>query len=114
MIKFYDIRRQDKKIKNRIIHKIGNIISKSNFIDGDEVKIFENNFKNFCKAKHCLTVGNGTDAIYIALKSLGLKNSEVIIPAMTWKSTALAPLNLGLNVKIVDVKKNGSNYDLIN
>ena len=83
MIKFYDIRRQDKKIKNRIIHKIGNIISKSNFIDGDEVKIFENNFKNFCKAKHCLTVGNGTDAIYIALKSLGLKkNSEVIVPAI--------------------------------
>src|SRR6056300_88934 len=100
MIKFFDIKKQDKKIKRKIIYKINNIISKSDFIDGDDVTIFENNFNKLCKTKYCITVGNGTDAIYIALKSLGLKkNSEVIVPSMTWKSTALAPLNLGLNVK---------------
>ncbi len=113
MIKFFDIQKQDRKIKKKILYKINDVLSKSNFIDGDDVKIFENNFNKLCKTKHCITVGNGTDAIYIALKSLGLKkNSEVIVPAMTWKSTALAPLNLGLNVKIVDTEKNGSNYDL--
>ena len=114
MIKFINIQKQDKNIKNKILNKIEKIISKSNFIDGDEVDIFENNFKKFCKVKHCITVGNGTDALSIALKSLNLKkNSEVIIPAMTWKSTALAPLDLGLKVKLVDTKKNQSNFNLI-
>ena len=77
------------------------------------MSLFEKNFKKFCNVKHCITVGNGSDALFIALKSLNLKkNSEVIVPAMTWKSTALAPLNLGLKVKLVDTEKKSSNFNL--
>lgn len=113
MIKFFDIKNQDKKFHNKILSKINNIISNSTFIDGKEVSLFEKNFKKFCDAKHCITVGNGTDALLIALKSLNLKkNSEVIVPAMTWKSTALAPLNLGFKVKLVDTEKKSSNFNL--
>lgn len=113
MIKFLDIKKQDKKFHNKILDKIRNIILDSNFIDGKEVGLFEKNFKKFCNVKHCITVANGTDALSIALKSLNLKkNSEVIVPAMTWKSTALAPLNLGLKVKLVDTEKKSSNINL--
>jgi dTDP-4-amino-4,6-dideoxygalactose transaminase len=113
MIQFFDIKKQDKKFQNKILNKIKNIISNSSFVDGKEVNLFEKNFQKFCNVKHCITVGNGTDALFIALKSLNLKkNSEVIVPAMTWKSTALAPLNLGLKVRLVDTEKKSSNFNL--
>ena len=113
MIKFFDIKKQDKKFHNEILRKIKDLILDSNFINGKEVSLFEKGFKKFCNVKHCITVGNGTDALLIALKSLNLKkNSEVIVPATTWKSTVLAPLNLGLKVKLVDTEKKSSNFDL--
>ena len=113
MINFLNISKQDMKIKNKIINKISNIIKLNSFINGKEVKTFEKNFAIFCSTKYCVTVANGTDALIIALKSLGLKkNDEVIIPAMTWKSTFLAAHNLGLSVKLVDIEKDGTNLDI--
>ena len=47
MIKFLDIKKQDKKFHNKILDKIRNIILDSNFIDGKEVGLFEKNFKKF-------------------------------------------------------------------
>ena len=47
-------------------------------------------FSKFCNTKYCVGVANGSDALFISLKALNLKkNDEVIIPAMTWKSTLL-------------------------
>lgn len=113
MINFLNIQKNDKKIIKKIIENFKQIISKSDFINGVQVKKFESNFKNFIKSKHCISVGNGTDALIIALKSLNLKkNAEVIVPAMTWKSTALAPLNLGVKLKLVDIEKKSANYDI--
>ena len=65
--------------KKKILRKINTLISNSKFIGGKEVKIFENNFSNFVKAKYCITVGNGTDALEIALMSLNLKKGSEII-----------------------------------
>lgn len=113
MINFLNIYKQDQKIQKKIIKRISNIIKSNDFISGNDVNIFENKFAKFCSAKNCISVGNGTDALFVALKSLNLKkNDEVIVPAMTWKSTVLAPLNLGLKTKLVDIEKNGSNFDL--
>ena len=112
MINFLNIYKQDQKFR-KIIKRISNIIKSNDFISGNDVNIFENKFAKFCSAKNCISVGNGTDALFVALKSLNLKkNDEVIVPAMTWKSTVLAPLNLGLKTKLVDIEKNGSNFDL--
>ena len=52
---------------------------------------------------------NGTDALFLALKSLDLpKNSEVLVPAMTWCSTVFAVVHAGLKPVLVDTEKNGS------
>ena len=107
MIKFLNISKQDAKIKNIIINDIKKIISKNNFILGEEVYSFEKSFAKFCNAKYAVSCANGTDALTIALKILNLpKNSEVIIPAMTYCSTAFSVINAGLKPILADLEIN--------
>ena len=103
-MKFFDICNQDKKIRNKIVQNFKKNIIKGDFILGKEVENFENKFASFCGAKYAVGCANGTDAITIALKSLNLpKNSEVIIPAMTYCSTAFAVINANLKPILVDI-----------
>lgn len=104
MINFLNIKKQDKIIKRKIIKNINTVINKNNFILGDYVDKFEKSFADFCDTKYSISCGNGTDALTIALKILNLpKNSEVIIPAMTYCSTAFAVINAGLKPVLVDI-----------
>ena len=103
-MKFLDIYRQDKIIINKIINEIKKNIFKGDYILGTPVEDFEKKFATFCGAKYAVGCGNGTDALTIALKSLNLpKNSEVIIPAMTFCSTAFAVINANLKPVLADV-----------
>ena len=105
MIKFLDICKQDKPIKKNIIKNIFHVINKNNYILGDFVEKFEHSFASFCNAKYAIGCANGTDALTIALKILNLpKGSEVIIPAMTYCSTAFAVINAGLKPILVDIE----------
>lgn len=104
MIKFLNINKQDKKIKKKIIRNINQVINKNNFILGDYVEKFEKSFAKLCGSKYAISCANGTDALTIALKILRLpRNSEVIIPAMTYCSTAFAVINAGLTPILVDI-----------
>ena len=116
MIKFLDIYKQDKHIHNFLINKIRKLFKKGDFILGDEVKIFERNFALLTKSKFAIGCANGTDALTLALKSLNLKKgSEVIIPAMTYCSTAFSVINANLKPVLVDIdyKKPTINIDEI-
>ena len=105
MIKFLNIQKQDKPIKKNIIKNIITVINKNNYILGDYVEKFERSFASFCNAKYAIGCANGTDALTIALKILNLpKDSEVIIPAMTYCSTAFAVINAGLKPILVDIE----------
>lgn len=113
MIKFYDLNRLDKKVHNKILKKIKKIFLKGDYILGNEVAIFEKNFSKFIGCNYAIGCANGTDAITLALKSLKLpKNSEVIMPAMTYCSTAFAIINAGLKPVLVDVKQNKPTIDI--
>jgi dTDP-4-amino-4,6-dideoxygalactose transaminase len=73
------------------------------FILGPEVAAFEEAFAEFCGVAHCIGAGNGTDAIELAIRSLGLRpGDQVVLPANTFIATALAPLRAGVSVKLVD------------
>lgn len=90
-IKFVDLYAQYLELKREIDEAISAVIERSQFIRGPQVEEFEETFKDFVGSDYCVSCANGTDAIYIALKALGVNyGDEVIIPAHTWFSTSEA------------------------
>ena len=113
MIKFLDLYNQDKFIHKAILKKINKLFKNGDFILGKETQIFEENFARFCEAKYAISCANGTDALTLALKCLDLpKNSEVLIPAMTYCSTAFAVIEANLKPVLVDTEKSRSTIDI--
>ena len=87
-------------------------ILQGQFIGGNSVKDFENNLKNYLGAKYVVTVGNGTDALKIALESLELERKEVIVPAFSFFATSEAIVQAGLKPVFVDVEIKDCNIDV--
>ena len=112
MIKFLNIYQNDKNLIGEMKKGIAKIIRNNNFILGEEVKNFENNFKNFTGTKYVVGCANGTDAIFLALKSLDKKSGEVILPAMTYISTVYSVINAGFKPVLVDIEENSPLIDL--
>jgi dTDP-4-amino-4,6-dideoxygalactose transaminase len=74
------------------------------FIGGEEVAAFEREYAAFTGVKHCVGVANGTDAIELALRALGVTvGDEVIIPANTFIATAEAVVRCGARPVLVDM-----------
>lgn len=102
-ISFLDLNEYHNLIYNEIEQSIKNVISKSNFILGNELEKFENEFAKYCEKNYGTGVGNGTDAIKIALIALDIKKGdEVIIPVNTAIPTAMAIKDVGAEIKFVD------------
>lgn len=107
MIKFLNLQKQYESIKDEIDSKIFEVIKSSSFVGGEYLSSFEKNFSEYCEIKHCIGVGNGTDALEIALWSLELpKNSEVLVPANSFIATSEAVTRNNLRVKFVDCDEN--------
>ena len=103
-LKFLDLKNQTNEIEKRIFSSLKKNITNSTFIGGKDLNSFQNEFARFLNIRFCLGVANGTDALEIAIKALELKkNSEILVPANTWISTAEAVLTNNLNLKFVDV-----------
>lgn len=104
MIPFVDLGAQYKSIKSEIDTAIEQCIAEGNFIKGKAVELFENRFADYLGAEYCLGCGNGTDALEIILSSLGIgSGDEVIVPALSWISTAEAVNNVGAEPVFVDI-----------
>ena len=111
-IPFVDLKRQYESIKGEIDNAIAKVISQTAFIGGPHLKNFEEAFAKFCNVKHCIGVGNGTDAIFIALRSLGIgKGDEVITAANSFIATSEAITMAGANVVFVDIDPQTYNID---
>ena len=103
----------DKKFKKKIINGLSSLISKNQFIGGEQVNKFEKKFSKYININNCITVANGTDALEIAVESLKLpKESEVILPVNTWISTAEAVTRNGLKVVFCDINLNDYSINL--
>jgi dTDP-4-amino-4,6-dideoxygalactose transaminase len=104
MIKFLDLGHQYLTIKTEIDKAISDVISETAFIGGKFVKSFEEEFSSYCGVKHCVGVGNGTDALEIAIESLCLPhNSEIIVPANSFIASSEAVTRCGHKVVFADV-----------
>ncbi len=81
------------------------------FIGGNAVSEFEENLSKYLNTENVISVGNGTDALIIALESLELENKEVIVPAFSFFATSEAIVQAGLVPKFVDVSIEDCNID---
>src|SRR5205085_1727345 len=87
-VPFVDLHAQYLGIKAEIDSAIGEVIAQSAFIRGKHVDTFEQAWVQTLKVKHCISCANGTDALYVAMRGLGLKaGDEVITTAHSWIGT---------------------------
>ncbi len=102
-IPFLDLKSQYLSIKEEIHKNLEPIFENTAYIGGRAVTEFEDNFAAKLGITHCVSCANGTDAIYIALKSLNIgANDEVIVPANTWISTSETVSQAGAKPVFVD------------
>ena len=79
------------------------VFRRSWYIGGAEDEAFEQAFADYCGARHCIGVGNGLDALMLALKALDIgAGDEVIVPSSTFIATALAVTYVGAKVVFVE------------
>ena len=108
-----DLQAQYERIKSDIDAGIKEVIDSAAFIKGPKVAEFQTHLEAYTGAKHVINVGNGTDALQIALMGLGLKpGDEVITPTFTFIATAEVVALLGLTPVVVDVDWETMNMDV--
>ncbi|MCT9931975.1 DegT/DnrJ/EryC1/StrS family aminotransferase [Planotetraspora sp. A-T 1434] len=103
MIPFVDLRAAHEEVAEEIDAGFARVLGSTAFMQGPDVAAFEEEFAAFSGVAHCVGVGNGTDAIELALRALGVgAGSEVILPANTFVATAEAVLRVGARPVLVD------------
>ena len=108
-----DLQTQYQHIQKEIDSGIREVLESAAFIKGAAVSRFQEHLEQYTGAKHVITVGNGTDALQIALMALGLKpGDEVITPTFTFIATAEVVALLGLTPVVVDVEWDTMNIDV--
>ncbi len=112
-IPFVDLKAQYEEIGEEIDRAAASVISKTAFIGGPFVKDFEQAFAAFCGAEHCIGTGNGTDALYLALRCAGVgEGDRVIVPANSFIATSEAVTQTGAQVVFCDVDDKTHTIDI--
>ncbi len=108
-----DLKNQYLKIKSEIDFAISQVLDSTEFINGKEVKIFQQNLEHYLEVKNVIPCANGTDALQIALMSLDLQPfDEIIIPSFTFAAAAEVTKLLNLTPIFVDVDFETFNIDV--
>lgn len=93
----------EKELNNDIREAFDRVFTRSWYIEGVEDEAFEKAFSEYCGAKYCVGVGNGLDALVLALKALGIGDGdEIIVPSNTYIATALAVTYVGATPVFVE------------
>ena len=104
-VPFVDLKAQYDNIKSEIDQAIKDVIHNSSFIKGKYVQQFEEEYAKSYGVNHVISCANGTDAIYITLKALGIgSGDEVITTALSWISTSQTITQAGARVVFVDIE----------
>lgn len=102
-VPFATFDRMHAEIRGEMLDKFTEMYDKGWFIQGSECEAFEREFADYFGAKHAIGVATGLDAIYLALRALGIgAGDDVIVPSNTFIATALAVSYTGANVILVD------------
>ncbi|MDN5796756.1 MAG: DegT/DnrJ/EryC1/StrS family aminotransferase [Intrasporangium sp.] len=104
-IPLVDLRAQFDEIATEVREGIDGVMATTAFIGGPQVSAFESEYAAFVGTKHCIGVGNGTDALEMAFRAVGVgPGAEVVVPANTFIATAEAVVRAGGAPVFVDVR----------
>jgi dTDP-4-amino-4,6-dideoxygalactose transaminase len=92
------------RYQERLGRRLAEVAATGRYILGPEVAAFEEEFAGYCGASHCIGVANGTDAITISLRALGVgPGDEVVVPSFTFYASVEATVNAGATPVFCDV-----------
>ncbi len=109
-MEFRDLKKQYEVLKTDIDAAISRVLTNTNFISGKEVRELEEQLAEYVGVKHCITCGNGTDALVLALMAWGIGEGDaVFVPDFTFFASGEAPALCGATPVFVDVEKDTFN-----
>lgn len=112
-VPFVDLQAQFKVLEQEMMPAIHDVLLRCNFILGDAVSEFEQNFAAFTKTQYAIGISNGVDALRLGLDVLGVgAGDEVILPANTFIASALAVSAVGARPVLVDCDRQTYNIDV--
>jgi dTDP-4-amino-4,6-dideoxygalactose transaminase len=110
---FVDLERQYLSIKEEIDAALLETAASTQYVLGEEVGRFEEEFGAYCGARYCVGVASGTAALQLALEGLGISpGDEVIVPANTFIGSVLPVLRLGATPVLVDCDESSATVDI--
>ena len=113
MIKYINLAISHDEYQSKISPLIEKIFLKGNFVGGEEVEEFENNFAKYCGVKYAISVNSGTDALFLALKVLGIgHDDEVITVPNSFIATANAISLTGAQPVFADINEDDLLIDI--
>lgn len=117
VIPFFDIKNENQEYINSYHQALDGFLNKGQFILGDPVKRFEEDYALYCQTKYCVGVSNGLDALRLIFESyirMGMlkKGDQVLVPAHTYVATILSVIQAGLTPVFVEPDTNGFNVSL--
>ena len=111
-MQFRDLPKQYEALKLQIDAAMMGVVASAHFISGPQVKEIEKALANYVGVKHCITCANGTDAISIAIRALGIgKGDAVFVPDFTFFSSGECPADEGATPIYIDVNQRTYNID---
>ena len=103
-VRFFDLSVRDLEFKRELLAAVEKVLDHGRLVLGPEVAAFEERVGSLVSAPFVVGVCSGTSALYLALRSLGIKQGdEVITTAMSWIATANAIALCGATPRFVDV-----------
>jgi len=103
-VPFLDLQREFNEYGEELISRAQNVLRKGRFILDEEVSKFESKFSSYVGAKYGIGVNSGSDALYLALRAIGVEGKEVVLPSHTFISTADAVVRNGGIPVFVDIE----------
>lgn len=114
MMQFRDLPKQYEILKSQIDEAMMRVASSARFISGPDIKELEQMLAGYVGVKHCITCANGTDAITIAMRAMGIGEGDaVFVPDFTFFSSGECPADEGATPIFVDVDEDTFNIDPI-
>jgi dTDP-4-amino-4,6-dideoxygalactose transaminase len=109
---FFDLTRQHQTIKNEVMEVVARVFEKQAFVMGDEVTQLENELARYMGVKHVVTCANGTDALVLALKAMGIgEGDEVLTTPFSFFASTSSILLAGAKPVFVDIDPATFNID---